>query len=42
MTDALVIALAQLNPTVGDIEGNLDRIRRARAAASGSDLLVCS
>jgi len=38
----LTIALAQLNPTVGDIDGNLDRIRTARgeAAAAGADLLV--
>jgi len=36
------IALAQLNPTVGDIDGNLARIRRARdrAAADGADLVV--
>ncbi len=42
MTDALVIALAQLNPTVGDIQGNLARIRDARAAAGAADLLVCA
>jgi NAD+ synthase len=42
MTDALVIALAQLNPTVGDIQGNLARIREARAAAGDCDLLVCA
>ena len=38
----LTIALAQLNPTVGDIEGNLARIRQARdrAAAAGADLVV--
>jgi NAD+ synthase len=38
----LSIALAQLNPTVGDIDGNLARIRRARdrAAADGADLVV--
>ncbi len=38
----LTIALAQLNPTVGDIEGNLARIRRARdrAGAEGADLVV--
>ena len=36
------IALAQLNPTVGDIDGNLARIRRARdrSAAMGADLVV--
>ena len=40
----LTIALAQLNPTVGDIDGNLARIRRARdrAAAGGADLVVMS
>jgi NAD+ synthase len=40
----LTIALAQLNPTVGDIDGNLTRIRKARdkAAAAGADLLVLS
>jgi NAD+ synthase len=42
MTDTLVIALAQLNPIVGDIQGNLERIRQARAASSGCDLLVCA
>ena len=38
----LIIALAQINPTVGDIEGNLVRIRRARdrAGADGADLVV--
>jgi NAD+ synthase len=36
------IALAQINPTVGDIQGNLERIREARdaAARSGADLVV--
>src|SRR5581483_6969850 len=42
MTNALAIALAQLNPTVGDIQGNLARIREARARAAGCDLLVCA
>ncbi len=38
----LTIALAQLNPTVGDITGNLAGIRKARgeAASAGADLLV--
>ena len=38
------IALAQLNPTVGDVAGNLARVRRARdrAAGLGADLLVLS
>src|SRR3954465_5755739 len=41
-TDRLAIAVAQLNPTVGDIAGNADKARRARAqaAADGADLLV--
>ena len=40
----LSIALAQLNPTVGDVAGNLTRVRRARdrAAELGADLLVLS
>ncbi len=44
MTDALKICLAQLNPTLGDIEGNLAKIRsaRAEAAAQGADLLIAS
>ena len=44
MTDTLNIALAQLNPVVGDITGNVDRLRRARAdaAAAGADLVVTS
>src|SRR3954469_25892659 len=42
MTDVLTIALAQLNPTVGDVEGNLARIRGARDAAGACDLLVCA
>ena len=44
MTDSLTIALAQLNPTVGDIAGNADRVRRARsrAATAGADLVAFS
>ncbi len=44
MTDSLVIAIAQINPTVGDIDGNVARIldARARAAAQGADLVVYS
>jgi NAD+ synthase len=43
VTDTLAIALAQINPTVGDVEGNVERIRQARlkAAAQGADLVVC-
>ncbi len=40
MTDRLAIAIAQINPTVGDIAGNAGRIRRARAEAAGADLAV--
>lgn len=42
MTDRLSIALAQTNPTVGNIDANIDRIRaaRAEAAARGADLVV--
>jgi NAD+ synthase len=34
MNDTLRITLAQLNPTVGDVPGNLARVREARASAS--------
>src|SRR5271157_1849961 len=34
--DRLAIAVAQLNPIVGDVAGNLERARKARAEA-GSD-----
>ncbi|MDO8847611.1 MAG: NAD+ synthase [Coriobacteriia bacterium] len=34
------IALAQINATVGDIEGNLDRCLAAVAAAPGADLVL--
>ncbi len=42
--DRLAIAVAQLNPTVGDISGNLQRARRARATAAhdGADLIAFS
>src|SRR5690349_11402571 len=38
----LSIALAQVNPTVGNIPGNLELVRRTRdaAAARGADLVV--
>ena len=43
-TDRLVLALAQLNPTVGDIDGNVRRVRAARseAARAGTDLVACT
>ena len=40
MTDRLAIAIAQIDPTVGDVAGNADRIRRARAEADAADLVV--
>ena len=42
MTDRLRIALAQLNPTMGDIAGNLARARKARAEAAGADVILFS
>ena len=41
-SNRLAIAVGQLNPTVGDIAGNADKARRARAAAArdGADLLA--
>src|SRR5436309_2620952 len=41
-SDHLAIAIAQLNPTVGDIAGNADRTRHARAQAArdGADLVA--
>jgi NAD+ synthase len=40
--DKLAIAIAQLNPVVGDVTGNADKARRARreAAAAGADLVA--
>ena len=40
--DILRIAVAQLNPTVGDVAGNLARAREARADAArqGADLVL--
>jgi len=35
ITDSLKIALAQLNPVVGDLGGNADKVRKARAEAAG-------
>jgi NAD+ synthase len=35
--DRLAIAVAQLNPVVGDIAGNAEKARRARAQARGED-----
>ena len=43
-SDRLTLGLAQVNCTVGDIRGNLDRLRaaRAEAAAFGADLVMFS
>ena len=43
MTPELSIAIAQINPTVGDVDGNLALIRRWRRAAAeaAADLMVC-
>ncbi|MEA3023337.1 MAG: synthase, partial [Alphaproteobacteria bacterium] len=40
--DRLALAIAQLNPTVGDIPGNAEKARRARAsaAADGAELVI--
>lgn len=42
MTDRLILALAQVNPTVGDVAGNRDKLLAARAEAKafGADLVV--
>jgi len=41
MGGPLSLALAQVNPTVGDIDGNRQRLREARAAApAGCDLVI--
>jgi NAD+ synthase len=44
MTDSLKISLAQLNPVVGDIAGNVAKIRAARIAGAGegADLVICT
>ena len=40
MTDRLIIALAQLNPTVGAINANLAKARDALAKSAGADLML--
>lgn len=42
MTSALKIAIATINPTVGDIDGNAERILKVRAATHDADLVVYS
>src|SRR3989304_10028674 len=38
----LALTIAQLNPIVGDVAGNADKVRsaRARAAADGADVVI--
>jgi NAD+ synthase len=38
--DQLTIAVAQLNPIVGDVRANADKVRRAREQARDADLIV--
>jgi NAD+ synthase len=40
MTQTLAIAMAQINPTLGDVAGNVERLKEARAAAPGADLVI--
>ncbi len=44
MTDSLAISIAQLDPVVGDIAGNLAKLKRAlkEAEGQGADLVVAS
>ncbi len=44
MTDSLKVGLAQLNPKVGDVAGNLAKVRAARAEAAkqGAEMVLCS
>jgi NAD+ synthase len=39
-SDRVAIAVAQLNPTVGDLAGNAEKARRARAEAAGADIVA--
>jgi NAD+ synthase len=41
MTDRLIIALAQMNQRVGDLEGNARAMLEMRRRAEGADLLMC-
>ena len=42
MADCFRIALAQLNPVMGDIAGNLERARQARAKVRDADVILFS
>ena len=37
MTKSFAIALAQLNPRLGDVSGNIDRLAKARIEAAKND-----
>src|SRR5262249_60366785 len=39
-TSKLAIAVAQLNSTVGDIAGNVEKVKRARSIAADADMVV--
>ncbi len=41
MTQTLAIAIAQINPTVGDVAGNAGRLQEVRTQAADADLVVC-
>ena len=40
MTDRLRIGIAQLNAVVGDIAGNIVKLKAAREELAGADLIV--
>jgi NAD+ synthase len=40
MTDRLGIGIAQINPVVGDIQGNVEKVRAARDKLADADLIV--
>lgn len=40
MTDRLRIGIAQINPVVGDIRGNVEKVKAARAKLAETDLIV--
>jgi NAD+ synthase len=44
MTHSLKVGLAQLNPKLGDVTGNLAKVRaaRAEAASQGAELVLCA
>jgi NAD+ synthase len=42
MSDRFTLGLAQINPVVGDVAGNLAKIRESRMACGPCDLVVCS